>query len=125
MRLILKKLDEIAEAINAFNELPQTEQVQIDISLRNKLSVLSQNMNITDYNQAKEIIKRIKQISRVTTSESQTVFIEDLMQDYEKLSNIAKSYVDNYNKFNHIGQQREMMFEATFEEHVYLNNREK
>lgn len=105
-------LEQLADVINDYNQLTEEHRNQVDQGLKTKLLDLAENVKIEDYNQAQILVSRIKAFNRIDISENQLNSVDQLMQEFEVLSNIAKSYVSNYEQLNLIYLEQQRRIEA-------------
>lgn len=132
----IDKLDEIyhkdnnlkiIDAYNSYQKLSNEEKDLVDANLLTKLMNLEKNIIIDDYNLANQVIQKINKLKRIDFSLEFNENLIDAYDSYHELSNIAKSYVDNYDLLEEAylknkNYQDAILIVGLIEELLLLNN---
>jgi len=96
--------NDVAEAIVAYQGLKVSEKEKVSSEHVDKLNRLGQYISSMDYEQSRLMVQTINRMGNVQLTPNYKLRLDQANITYQGLSNLAKSYVENYQKLVEMNQ---------------------
>lgn len=90
---------ELAEAVSYYNNLPANELAKVSDELKEKIANLSRFTSATAYDNSREVVYLISMLPRPVYTAKYEEKLNIIDEKYENLSNIEKTFVENYDLY--------------------------